>query len=310
MKTMKTILALLILLISINVKSQLATLTFTENPNGVEHQVGDHVQYCITVDNFTTDDCTYFDMLELHLTNATIVSYDLSPNSGWKHSTDLVGTGLGWGYDVDGDGLTMDDWGEDGSGPFTFCFTVEYLGGNTKVQASVWGDLECGSYIPFGFACTPTPITLETIYCNANLPVVLSHFNVINVNNKYNKVTWETLSEINNSHFEIQRSIDGYEWITIKEIEGSNNSNSPISYIYDDESYENIINYYRINQVDFNANNEYFEPVAVDNRTANIDKKIYKAYNLAGQQINHLSYTGVMIIHYTDGSVHTIKKIN
>lgn len=63
-----------------------------------------------------------------------------------------------------------------------------------------------------------------------------------------NFLKWKTLSEINTSHFKIERSIDGENWTHIDDIAASGNSNTSISYVYEDKSFRNTMNYYRLSQ--------------------------------------------------------------
>ena len=94
---------------------------------------------------------------------------------------------------------------------------------------------------------------------NAALPVDLIHFDVHAANNHSASLHWATASEINNSHFEIERSYDGRAFEMIDQIAGNGNSQHQIEYNYIDEgvhSFENIA-FYRLKQVDFDGTSEY-----------------------------------------------------
>src|SRR5258706_9334536 len=76
-------------------------------------------------------------------------------------------------------------------------------------------------------------------------------------------VNWQTASEINNDHFEIERSRDGehFEKIGIKT--GAGNSTVNLFYSqYDPNPYSGI-NYYRLKQVDFDGTFSYSDKVYV-----------------------------------------------
>lgn len=72
---------------------------------------------------------------------------------------------------------------------------------------------------------------------------------------------WTTLSENNNDYFEIERSIDGINFVTIGYVEGAGNSNSRIDYSFNDNAPEQGRLYYRLSQVDFDGTREYADKV-------------------------------------------------
>ena len=91
------------------------------------------------------------------------------------------------------------------------------------------------------------------------LPVDLIHFDVHATTNHHANLHWATASEINNSHFEIERSYDGRAFEMIDQIAGNGNSQHQIEYNYIDEgihSFENTA-FYRLKQVDFDGTSEY-----------------------------------------------------
>lgn len=84
------------------------------------------------------------------------------------------------------------------------------------------------------------------------LPVNLISFSGASVE-KGIQLEWATSSEINNSHFLIQRSSDGNEFNTIGQLEGAGQSNRLLMYNFLDESPLDSYNYYRLIQVDFDG---------------------------------------------------------
>ena len=91
------------------------------------------------------------------------------------------------------------------------------------------------------------------------LPVDLIHFDVHATANHHADLHWATASEINNSHFEIERSYDGKTFEVVGEVAGNGNSQHQIAYSYLDEGIhlmENTV-FYRLKQVDFNGTSEY-----------------------------------------------------
>lgn len=63
-------------------------------------------------------------------------------------------------------------------------------------------------------------------------------------------VDWYTLTEINTSHFELERSIDGNRFEKICQVAAAGNSNDRRDYTYTDLQPFVNLNYYRIKQVD------------------------------------------------------------
>lgn len=84
------------------------------------------------------------------------------------------------------------------------------------------------------------------------LPITLLDFTAIKkVRNVV--LNWSTASEQNNDRFEIERTTDGINWITIQTISGNGNSNTVIHYTGIDKNPTNGTNYYRLKQIDFNG---------------------------------------------------------
>lgn len=92
--------------------------------------------------------------------------------------------------------------------------------------------------------------------CTTALPVGLINFNVIN-NNRSVEIRWSTVTEINNDYFEIQRSVSGENFETIKVMDGNGNSSELIHYNWTDPQPLSGRAYYRIKQVDFNGEFTY-----------------------------------------------------
>lgn len=94
------------------------------------------------------------------------------------------------------------------------------------------------------------------------LPVELLHFKATAVGSK-TLLEWKTASELNNSHFEIERSPDAINFEKIGEMDGAGNSNIEIHYEHTDEFPMGGINYYRLKQVDLNEAFEFSNIVSV-----------------------------------------------
>lgn len=71
---------------------------------------------------------------------------------------------------------------------------------------------------------------------------------------------WSTASEFNNSHFNIHKSLNGYEYTLAGSVPGSENSNSMLNYSFMDNNIY-LQSYYRIEQVDMNGKSEFYPPL-------------------------------------------------
>ena len=88
------------------------------------------------------------------------------------------------------------------------------------------------------------------------LPVTLIDFFAVEENRKV-KLTWETVTELNNDHFEIERSNDGNNFSKIGIISGSGNSTVLQEYIFYDEQPLTGKNFYRLKQIDMDGRFSY-----------------------------------------------------
>jgi Secretion system C-terminal sorting domain len=96
----------------------------------------------------------------------------------------------------------------------------------------------------------------------APLPVLLSYFGAA-VNQRNVNLKWITESEINNKGFDLERrgivkQGQYSEWKSIAFIEGYGNSNQQITYTYNDTKLSSGNYQYRLKQIDYNGNYEYF----------------------------------------------------
>ncbi len=107
-----------------------------------------------------------------------------------------------------------------------------------------------------------------TIQAASVLPITLSKFNA-EIKQDMVELTWATQSEVNNSHFEIQRSQDGIAFTTIDRIQGNGDSYEELLYAYMDQQPLNGINYYRLNQIDYDGANHFSSVVNVSYQREN-----------------------------------------
>lgn len=128
-------------------------------------------------------------------------------------------------------------------------------GGNTTRS----GNSTAGT-VTSGFITSFSPFTIGTS-SNITLPVTLINFTAKQVDQTA-VLNWQTATEINNSHFEIERSIDGNSWEKIGEVKGNGTTNSVSSYQFTDAQPQNGTNYYRLKQIDLDLKSVY-SPVKI-----------------------------------------------
>ena len=96
-----------------------------------------------------------------------------------------------------GSGVSENTW---------YSTTINYTATSTSVYFELGMDGRCVDAAATAFDFGPTAV----------LPVDLIHFDVNAVANHLTDLHWSTASEINNSHFEIERSYDGRNFARIR----------------------------------------------------------------------------------------------
>jgi hypothetical protein len=111
-----------------------------------------------------------------------------------------------------------------------------------------------GTFSPFaigGSSTSPLPVTLVSF--DATCADGKPHF------------TWTTASEINNSHFDLEQSVDLISWEKAARINGNGNTNQLLTYTYSLGDFrESLGRYFRLNQYDFNGDSEAHVSVYLD----------------------------------------------
>lgn len=107
-----------------------------------------------------------------------------------------------------------------------------------------------------GFAATSTSAPIKLID-SSPLPVHLQSF-TYSVNGRNVNLNWATTMEENNSGFDVERKSETGFWTKIGFVAGNGNSNLVNYYKFTDNRVESGKFSYRLKQVDYNANFEYF----------------------------------------------------
>jgi hypothetical protein len=91
------------------------------------------------------------------------------------------------------------------------------------------------------------------------LPVELIEFAARGIDGHQAVLDWTTASEINNSHFMLERSYDGEHFEEVARVEGTGTTQEVINYNFVDETISKVerVVYYRLHQFDFDGQNEY-----------------------------------------------------
>ncbi len=97
---------------------------------------------------------------------------------------------------------------------------------------------------------------VSTPLSSGSLPVTLINFTA-QAQTAGVVLKWNTATEIDNDHFEIQRSTDGIAFDAIGTVKGAGNSNTLKSYSFADATPITGNDYYRLKQVDKNGNTQY-----------------------------------------------------
>lgn len=98
---------------------------------------------------------------------------------------------------------------------------------------------------------TPLPVTLVSISAELDRGAVV--------------VSWATASEIDNDYFSIQRSFDGIDFEEVGTINGRGSTKDFNEYQFRDLNPRHGMNYYRLQQFDFDGQSEFSPVVSVNN---------------------------------------------
>ncbi|MBL7935612.1 MAG: T9SS type A sorting domain-containing protein [Bacteroidia bacterium] len=96
------------------------------------------------------------------------------------------------------------------------------------------------------------------------LPIELLYFKGEGTSN-INTLSWATASEINNAYFEIEKSVDAINFVSLSKIESgslSGSSSRQLTYKYNDVACNA---YYRLKQVDLDGSYKYHKTIFVEN---------------------------------------------
>ncbi|MBL7697757.1 MAG: T9SS type A sorting domain-containing protein [Chitinophagaceae bacterium] len=140
-----------------------------------------------------------------------------------------------------------------------FYFNWSPYNGNGKSITTTNNNLNCGSGKS---ACSapvlygPASLTAGGISANAMLPVKLATFTAKSTNNTV-VLNWITTQEVNSEVFEIERSVDGINWMTVGSVAAKGTSWTPSKYSYSEVVKGGSSFAYRLKMVDLDNEFEY-----------------------------------------------------
>jgi len=191
------------------------------------------------------------------------VEYSIDGGTGWS-DLGMYLDGLNWYNDTDVDGFAD---GEDGwSGDNSAWETAEIdlpaaLAVNTARFRVLFGSNTTTTDIGVGF-------DNFAIYAGVTpLPVEMLSFDAVLLNESI-QLSWSTSSELNNDLFNVQRSSDGNTFTTIGEVAGHGTINEVQFYQFVDHDPILGLNYYRLEQIDYDGTSEIHKTIRIDNSTS------------------------------------------
>ncbi len=154
---------------------------------------------------------------------------------------------------------------------FTWCFEVDNLPSIAQAQYQVQ------FYIDGNMNDQFDPGEQQSSCTQGTLPVTLVGFNAAQRSNKVN-LTWETLFELNNDGFEIERRVGSgvYQKIAFVDSKAPGGNGDAFSYSFEDaENLPKGVTYYRLRQVDLDGRATYSEIKAVRTGNGTIILSVY-----------------------------------
>ncbi len=99
---------------------------------------------------------------------------------------------------------------------------------------------------------------------SALLPSILTAFRGEVAGPKHVRLSWDVAREENSSHYEIQRSNNGFDWIAIDEVPAAGNSETALAYDFNDLDPYGPRQFYRLKIVDTDNSYEYSGIVIIE----------------------------------------------
>lgn len=144
--------------------------------------------------------------------------------------------------------------------------TVVFQGYSTQVNSSSRGVVDG----PASVSSAMSP----PVFANSVLPVKLIEFVAKEHQGKVS-LQWKTAEQVNFDHFQIERSLDGKEWLKIGTVNGVRETYITTSYSFTDISPASGVNYYRLKMVDIDWQFKYSNIAAANISVQKDEIKVY-----------------------------------
>lgn len=229
-------------------------------------------------DNSQFNGSQVFSGLRFVFGSSGIITTSFRSSGSWV-TTGITGTPFQQGED-----FTVEIYGNNTTGPLAYTYDTPQnvaankwdlwvngvLVGNELSKAQLGNDLNIDSWMFYGENSTGNAANIfldEFDYHNdlagTPLPVTLGSFS-LNSFGRTAVLRWSTLNEINNSGFRIERietgSSSSAEWHETGFVSGFGTISEPKEYQYTDTKLKAGTYAYRLKQIDYNGNFEYFYP--------------------------------------------------
>jgi len=137
------------------------------------------------------------------------------------------------------------------------------------------------------------------------LPVELLYFKGKKLD-KVNVLNWETISEMNNSHFEIERGKNGVDFEKIGKISSNNNNLNGAKYQFIDDKPVYVNNFYRLKQVDNDGSYTFSNVVQISNKRLYMEMMPNPAKDFIEVSIYNNDFNKELVIEIADMNGKTI----
>lgn len=216
-------------------------------------------RYFIACEEFNQRDITIWDLQDRNSWNLIVPSWKMPGNSP-VHNVFVKGDYAHISYYKDGY-VVIDI--SDPSNP-TLAGWYDTYPLTTGTYEGAWGVYP---YLPSGNILVSdinSGLYIIDFTLDNTTPVELTSFTASPSGGKI-QLSWVTATELNNSHFEIERSANRNEWVKIGEVRGNITTASPSEYSFLDESPLSGKQYYRLKQIDLDGTFEYSNIIETEN---------------------------------------------
>lgn len=304
------------------------------------YQNGAVVQICITIGGtYAQTGTNWFHgtgvSLPSYYTNLTPVSCTFpvagtTPNFGaWVWSPGLAmtptptgpgGTSLpGYYYDAaTTNGNPADNYGINTtarSGTMCFRATIANINTGTAISTAVaatsYGDGTTGSWNSGSCNADATSTSPVTGLQNIVLPTTLVSFTGVYVANT-TVLNWVTATEHNMARFNVEKSANGFDYITVAFVQGAGNSTTTKNYTYSDATVNNPITYYRLAQQNIDGIITYSKIVVIRASNKPLNISVYPNPVINNTTISLVSVSNSLVtitIHNKLGQVVSAKQV-